>query len=176
MDEGPPATKPKRLNGRAIMPRTFSTNFPRCKGPFAIPSNHSSPVPGAEPTPRWEVLAKYRVVYLGVLAPQAATRCLSRWGTPPQQSRRVCAKAGGGGYGDRAVGTQRVGSSRAENIGPFFLGGIWAFLVRLGSDGRPKRTALLFLDVQASDFRLDSEKVCTPPMYCSCQAHVSKPP
>ncbi|CAK9115003.1 unnamed protein product [Durusdinium trenchii] len=48
--------------------------------------------PGRDAGRLAEVLAKYRVVYLGVLAPQAATRCLSRWGTPPQQSRRVCAK------------------------------------------------------------------------------------
>ena len=40
-----------------------------------------------------QVLAKYRVVYLGVLEPLAATKCLSRFGSAVAQQSRVCAKA-----------------------------------------------------------------------------------
>ena len=38
------------------------------------------------------MLSKYRVVYLGVLEPLAATTCLSRFGSRLQQRQRVCAK------------------------------------------------------------------------------------
>ena len=42
-----------------------------------------------------EVLAKYQVIYLGVLEPLASTKCLSRYGTSLAQRSRVCAKAWG---------------------------------------------------------------------------------
>merc|ERR1740129_2199589 len=38
------------------------------------------------------VLAKYRVVYLGVLEPLAKTRCMSRSGPEMASARRICAK------------------------------------------------------------------------------------
>eukprot|EP00434_Breviolum_minutum_P003115 symbB.v1.2.002741.t2/scaffold146.1/size298692/22 len=48
--------------------------------------------PGRDAGKLSEVLAKYKVIYLGVLEPLAATKCLSRYGTPLAQRSRVCAK------------------------------------------------------------------------------------
>lgn len=48
--------------------------------------------PGRDAGRLAEVLAKYRVVYLGVLEPLAATKCLSRFGSAVAQQSRVCAK------------------------------------------------------------------------------------